>query len=142
MPINPYLNFAGNCREAVEYYAEVFGAAKPQIMTFGEMPGDPSHPLPPEAKNLVLHARLEIAGTAVMASDVFPGMQVNAGNNVTLAVVSKNRDEITNAFNRLREGGTVHMDLQETFFSKLYGNLRDKYGIEWQLNLDSGETFP
>ncbi len=142
MPINPYLNFAGNCREAVEYYAEVFNAGKPHIQTFGEMPGDPSHPLPEAAKNLVLHARLEIVGTPVMFSDVFPGMQVDAGNNVTLAVVSKNRDEIANAFNRLKEGGTVHMDLQETFFSKLYGNVRDRYGTEWQLNLDSGETFP
>ena len=56
MPINPYLNFAGNCREAVEYYAEVFQTEKPQIMTFGEMPPDPSHPLPEAAKNLVVHA--------------------------------------------------------------------------------------
>ena len=142
MPINPYLNFAGNCREVVEFYADVFHTEKPVIMTFGEMPGDPAHPLPPGVENWVLHARMSIAGTDVMFSDVFPGMELIMGNNVSLTVVSTNRDEIRSAFNRLKEGGTVHMDLQETFWSKLYGNLRDKYGIEWQLSLDSGETFP
>ncbi len=144
MPINPYLNFAGNCRQAVEYYAEVFHTEKPQIMTFGEMPPAPDQnfTLPEEAKNLVLHARLVISGTPVMFSDVFPGMEFHVGNNVSLAVASTNRDEILSAFNKLKEGGTVHMDLQETFWSKLYGNVRDKFGTEWQLSLDSGETFP
>jgi PhnB protein len=142
MPINPYLNFAGNCREAVEYYAEVFHTERPQIMTFAEMPPDPTHPLAEGAKNLVLHARLAISGTDVMFSDVFPGMELTVGNNVSLTVVSTNRDEILNAFNKLKQGGTVHMDLQQTFWSKLYGNLRDKFGTEWQLSLDSGETFP
>ena len=142
MPINPYINFAGTCREAVEYYAEVFHTEKPQLMTFGEMPPDPNFTLPEGAKNLVLHAQLEISGTAVMFSDVFPGMEFTVGNNVTLAVMSTNRDEILNEFNRLREGGTVQMNLQETFWSKLYGSVVDKYGILWQFNLDSGETFP
>lgn len=140
MPINPYLNFAGNCRQAVEFYAEVFRIAKPRIQTFGEMP-NPNFPLPPEAKDLILHAELQISGTPVMFSDIFPGSPFTAGNNVSLTVVTKNRDEILNAFNKLRDGGTVHMDLQETFWSKLYGNLRDKFGVEWQFSLDSGETM-
>jgi PhnB protein len=141
MSVNPYLNFAGNCREAVDYYADVFHTEKPHIMTFGEMPADPSHPLPDNAKDLIMHAEIAIAGTEVMFSDVFPGMELNVGNNVSLTVVSTDRNEITNAFNRLKAGGTVHMDLQETFWSKLYGNLRDKFGTEWQFSLDSGEMF-
>lgn len=31
------------------------------------------------------------------------------------------------------------MDLQETFWSKCYGLLTDKFGINWQFSLDSGE---
>ena len=38
MAIDVYLNFNGNCREAAEFYAEVFKTEKPQIMTFGEAP--------------------------------------------------------------------------------------------------------
>jgi PhnB protein len=141
MPINPYLNFPGTCREVIEYYAGVFHTEKPQIMTFAEMPADPAHPLPDGVKDRVLHGRIVIAGTAVMFSDTFPGMPFTAGNNITLAIVTTSREDVSNWFDKLKEGGSVGMDLQETFWSKLYGNLTDKYGIGWQLSLDSGETF-
>jgi len=138
MPVNPYINFNGNCREAVEYYTDVFKTDRPKFMTFSEMPANPAMPVPDAAKNLIMHTELNISGTPVMFSDVFPGMQLTQGNNISLTVVSKNRDELTSIFNRLKQGGTVHMDLQETFWTGLYGNLRDKYGIEWQMSLDDG----
>lgn len=139
MAVNVYLNFNGNCREAVEYYAQVFGTEKPQIMTFGEMPPDPNFTLPEEAKHLVMHTRLIISGSNVMFSDVFPGMPFVAGNNISLTIVSTDIDEIKSSFNKLKDGGKVVMELQETFWSKCYGSLTDKFGIEWQFNHDSGE---
>ncbi len=139
MAIDVYLNFNGNCREAAEFYAEVFGTEKPQIMTFGEAPPDPSFNLPDEAKNLVMHTRLTISGSTVMFSDVFPGMPFIQGNNISLSIVSENLDEVKTWFNKLKEGGKVGMDLQETFWSKCYGNLTDKFGIEWQISYGSGD---
>jgi len=53
MAVSLFVNFNYNCREAVEFYAEVFGAEKPKVMTFGEMSPDPKFPLPEEAKNLL-----------------------------------------------------------------------------------------
>jgi len=135
MPIDVYLNFNGNCREAVEFYAEVFETDKPDIMAFGDAPQDPAYPLPDEARNLVMHARLSINGSIVMFSDVFPGMPFVQGNNVSLSYSGKDPDEIKKLFARLSEGGQVGMELQETFWSKIYGNLTDKFGIQWQLNL-------
>ncbi|MFF5399593.1 VOC family protein [Peribacillus butanolivorans] len=139
MSVDVYINFNGNCREAVVFYAQVFGTETPQIMTFGETPPNPEFPLPDEAKNLVMHTRLNIEGSNVMFSDVFPGMPFVEGNNISLAVVTKNMDEIKSIFNKLKEGGTVVMELQETFWSKLYGQVTDKFGIIWQLNYDTGE---
>ncbi|MBP1996580.1 VOC family protein [Paenibacillus eucommiae] len=141
MAIDVYLNFNGNCREAVEFYAEAFGTESPKIMTFGETPADPNYPLPEEAKQLVMHTRLNIQGSNVMFSDVFPGMPFVAGTNITLSVISKDIDEVKALFHKLKEGGTVGMELQETFWSKCYGSLTDKFGIGWQFNLDSGETY-
>jgi PhnB protein len=137
MAVNIYINFNGNCREAVEYYAEVFGTEKPQIMTFGEGGTDPNFPMPEEAKNLVLHTRLNICGSTIMFSDTFPGSEFTQGNNISLTVVSNNMDEIKNYFNKLSEGGSVEMELQETFWSKCYGSLTDKYGLLWQLSYES-----
>lgn len=141
MSVDVYLNFNGNCREAVEYYAEVFGLGKPQIMAFGDSPPNPEYPLPEEAKNLVMHARLSISGSNVMFSDVFPGMPYVAGNNISLALVSKDIEEVKSSFHKLKEGGKVGMELQETFWSKCYGSVTDKFGIEWQFNYDNGESF-
>lgn len=139
MSVDAYLNFNGNCREAVEYYAEVFGTEQPQIMTFGDSPPSPDFPLPEEAKHLVMHARLNLYGSNVMFSDVFPGMPFVLGNNISLAVVIKDIDEIKSLFHKLKEGGTIGMELQETFWSKCYGQLIDKFGIGWQFNYDDGE---
>ncbi|AOZ91228.1 VOC family protein [Paenibacillus crassostreae] len=139
MSIDVYLNFNGNCREAVEYYAEIFGTEEPQIMSFGDTPPDPNFTLPEEAKDLVMHARLQIQGSNVMFSDTFPGMPFVVGNNISLAIVSKDLDDVKSLFAKLQEGGKVGMELQETFWSACYGNLTDKFGIEWQFNYDNGQ---
>lgn len=139
MAIDVYLTFNGNCREAAEFYAEVFETEKPEIMTFGESPQNPDYVLPEEAKDLVLHTRLNINGSNVMFSDTFPGSPFVAGNNISLAFVSKDEDKVKSAFNALKEGGKVSMDLQETFWSKCYGSLRDKFGIEWQFSHETDQ---
>jgi len=139
MAINVYINFNGNCREVVEFYAQVFETEKPKIMTFGDTPPNPAFVLPEEAKELVMHALLNINGSSVMFSDVFPGSPFIAGNNISLVIGSKNMDEIKSLFNKLKDGGVVDMDLQETFWSKCYGSLTDKFGIMWQLSYDNGE---
>ncbi|MGG1617734.1 VOC family protein [Paenibacillus sp. NRS-1781] len=140
MSIDVYLNFNGNCREAAEFYAEVFETDKPKIMTFGQTPPNPEYQLPEEAKDLVMHTRLDIDGSNVMFSDVFPGMPFVVGNNISLSFVNKDIDKIKLLFDKLKEGGEVGMELQETFWSKCYGSLKDKFGIEWQLNCESEET--
>lgn len=134
MTIHVYLNFNGNCREAVEYYAEVFGTEKPQISTFGESPKDPSYQLPEEAKDLVMNAQMNINGSRVMFSDTFPGAPFTTGNNVNIAIVSNNEDELKSYFNKLKDGGKVDMELQETFWSKCFGMVTDKFDIHWLLS--------
>ncbi|MHC0037648.1 VOC family protein [Pseudoneobacillus sp. C159] len=139
MAVDVYLVFNGNCREAVEFYAKVFNAGTPNIMSFGDSPQSPEYQLPDEAKNLVMHARLNIDGSNVMFSDTFPGQPVVVGNNVTLALISKNIDDLKSWYEQLKDGGKVEMELQETFWSKLYGQVTDKFGIHWQINYDNGE---
>ena len=139
MSVNVYLVFNGNCRQAVEFYAKVFKTETPHIMTFGESPQNAEYQLPDEAKNLVMHTRLKVDGSNVLFSDTFPGQPFVVGNNVTLALISKNMDDLKSWYEQLKDGGTVEMELQETFWSKLYGQVTDKFGIHWQINYDNGE---
>jgi PhnB protein len=139
MSVDVYLTFNGNAREAAEFYAQVFGTEKPKIMTFAEAPQNPDYPLPETAKNLVMHTMLSISGSRVMFSDTFPGSDFILGNNISLAFISKDLDEIQSTFNKLKEGGKVSMELEETFWSKCYGQLTDRFGINWMVSHESDE---
>ena len=72
MKLTPYLNFNGTCAEAFAYYEKHLGAKTTVSMTFGQMPA-PATP-PPGTENLVLHARIALGDTYLMASDVAPTM--------------------------------------------------------------------
>jgi PhnB protein len=142
MALSVYLNFDGNCREAVEFYADVFNTEIQEIMTFDQMPEDEDIPIPEAVKDKILHTHLDIKGTMVMFSDCLPGMgpPLTVGNNVSLTVISEDLAEIQRLYDRLREGGSVEMELQETFWSKAYASVTDRFGVPWQLDLDSEEA--
>lgn len=135
MSINVYLNFNGNTREAVEFYAHAFNTEIVALSTFGESPQSPDFPLPEEAKNLVMHALINVGSTPMMFSDTFPGMPFSIGTNITLSYQGSSEEELRTIFNKLSDGGKIVMELQETFWSKCYGQVTDKFDIMWQLNL-------
>ncbi len=139
MAVEVYLIFNGNCREAVAFYEDAFSTDKAEIMTFGDSPQNHDYPLPEEAKDLVMHTRLSVFGSRIMFSDTFPGSPYAVGNNVTLAVVSDDEEQMRKAFDKLKDGGKVVMELQETFWSKCYGSLTDKFGVEWQFSHEVNE---
>jgi PhnB protein len=136
MSVGVYLYFNGNCREAAEFYADAFGADKPKILTYGGGPGGAGD-LPEKVKNLVLHAELNVAGDKLMLSDATPDRPVNAGNNVSAMVGLETPDKVRAVFDRLKAGGQVIMDVQETFFNTCYAYLTDKFGVNWQLSVKS-----
>ncbi len=134
MAIQPYINFGGNCKAAVAFYSEVFNAELQPIMRFGDVHND-EFPLSEEAKQMVMHTYLIINGTKVMFSDTPPGMPFVQGNNITLAIISDSIEEIKAIYDKLKVGGEINMALQETFWSKCYGNLTDQFGVGWQLSV-------
>lgn len=136
MGLQVSLGFNGNGIEALEFYKSVFHFPMPQIMTYGEMPPDPNYPVTEEVKKLIMYTSFEILGVTVMLSDWPPEMEYVVGKNVGLAVVIKDADEIKRLYNALKEGGTIVMELEKTFWSDLYGMVTDKFGIQWQLNLE------
>lgn len=132
--VNVYVTFNGNCRQAVEFYADAFNTEKPQFLSYGDSPQNPEYPLPEDTKDLIMHTRLTIKNDVIMFSDTSADSPVVVGNNISLAFVSDDTSELTRAFEKLKQGGHVSMELQETFFSKCYGKVRDQFGIEWQIS--------
>ncbi|NLP49623.1 VOC family protein [Bacillus sp. RO1] len=126
----PYLSFNGNARQALEFYKEVFEGEITGIMTFGEA----DFPTPPEADNLVMHARFEKGNLTLMASDSFPGQTVEIGSNVSLMLEMESEEQIDTLYARLSENGKVLMELQDTFWGARYGSVQDSFGVKWDLN--------
>lgn len=128
--LNPYLNFDGNCAEAMQFYASVFGTEL-KMMRFSEAP----MPAAPGTENRVMHASLPISDGALMASDTMPGMPLNQGSNVHLCVEFSDANEQTRVFEALAAGGSVTMPLAQQFFGR-FGMLTDRFGIRWMTILE------
>jgi len=133
MAIENFVYFNGNCRQAVEFYAEVFGLDKPKFMICKDVPGNLDFVGTDEdrAKGLVMYAGLKIKGSIVMFSDAPNNKKVKMESNVYLTVSCETIEETHTIFNRLRDGGKVQIDLQEVFFTKCLGSLTDKFGVNW-----------
>ena len=84
MAIENFIYFNGDCRQAVEFYAEVFGLEKPQFMICGDMPGNPDFVGTDKdrAKELIMYAGLKINDSTVMFSDAPNGRKVRMDGNV------------------------------------------------------------
>jgi len=127
-----YLNFDGNAREAMTFYAKCLGGDL-TLSPFSEMPGN--HP--PEAKDRIMHARISNGSDAVlMASDTMPGMPFHLGNNFSVSIPCESAQEIDQLFAALSEGGKVSMPLADQFWGARFGMLTDRFGIHWMLNFD------
>ncbi len=131
--INPYLTFAGNCRDAITFYQSCFGGEM-FFQTVGESPM--ADQLPQEMRGLVMHSSLTSDKVIIMGSDMTPKGGVYTGNNLSLLVDCSSEDEIRKLFDALAEGGQVRHPVEKTFWGALFGDLTDKYGIQWMLNLN------
>jgi PhnB protein len=126
-----YLNFDGNCREAMKFYERSLGGQL-HMVPFSEAPGN----FPQEAKDRIMHASLTIGSAAIMASDTMPGTPFKQGNNFSLCINSESLEETEKLFNILGENGKVTMPLQDTFWGARFGMLTDQFGINWMFNFE------
>ena len=128
MKMNTYVNFSGSCAEAFRYYEKHLGAKVGTMMTHGQSP-DQSR-VKPEWKNAVLHARISIGDTELMAADI-PNAEPMRSAYLTLRMDSD--IEAERVFAALSDGGRVLMPMQETFFASRFGQVRDRFGINWMI---------
>ncbi len=142
MKINPYLNFSGSCREAFEAYARILGGRVVDVMTFAGTPAE-AH-VPAEWRDKVMHAMLDLGDGVLMGSDGAPGMCAAdgaggdaRGGGFSVALHPASLSEGQRIFDALAEGGQVTMPFAETFWSAGFGQLTDRWGTRWMVNVDT-----
>jgi PhnB protein len=127
--LNPYLRFDGSARQAMEFYQSIFGGEL-KMNTFGEFGMQDS----PQADQ-IMHAQLETeSGYTLMASDTPPGMPYNPGDTITISL-SGDEEVLKEHFAKLAEGGKIGTPLEKQMWGDEYGDLVDKFGVSWMVNL-------
>jgi PhnB protein len=134
--ISPYISFEGNCKEAIEFYKDKLGAEVLFSETYGESPMKGKAP-----DDMIMHCTIKIGDSRIMACDsVFKEYPLTVGNNITLAIGTRNVDEADKMFEQMSDGAKIIMPMQETFWAKKFGMLTDKFGINWMFNCESEGT--
>jgi len=135
MKFQLFINFDGNCLEAIKFYEGVFESKTGSMMRYSDAPASDGYVVNEEDKDRVMYADLPIGGLTVMFSDAPANGGFVRGNNICPTLGFDSEGEITKIYGRLKEGGRVYLELQKTFFSEKFAMVEDKFGIIWQLSL-------
>jgi PhnB protein len=125
---NIYLNYRGNCAEAFRYYEKHLGAKIGMMMTHAQSP-DQSR-VGAEWKDAVLHARIFVGDAELMAADI-PIAEPMRSAYLTLRVDSDTEAE--RVFTALSDEGRVLTPIHENFFAFRFGQVQDRFGINWMI---------
>ena len=128
--LNPYISFAGNAQQAMDFYKKVFGGAL-TLNTFAEFGAADG----PEA-NQIMHGMLETdSGFTLMCADTPPGMEYNPGTNMAVSLSGDDADELRGYWEKLSDGGAVPVPLEKQMWGDEFGMCVDQFGTTWMVNI-------
>lgn len=129
--LNPYLNFNGNAREAMEFYTSALGGTI--TMTTYKEGGMLQNPA---EENKIMHAMLIAEnGMTLMGADSPEGWEFVVGTNVSISLSGDNDTELSRYFEKLSAGGTIQEPLKLAPWGDKFGMFIDKFGIRWMVNI-------
>ncbi|MEV7640734.1 MULTISPECIES: VOC family protein [Actinomycetes] len=139
--LTPYLRFAGDAKEAMEFYHQVLGGEL-SMMTFQEGMNDNN----PAVADQIMHSSLFVErGLHFMASDTPPEMDVRGNGVIALSsdgTAGADAETLTRWWEGLGEGGQINMPLERAPWGDSFGELRDKFGVVWMFNITAVTSYP
>lgn len=128
--LNPYLNFMGQTKAAMEFYKSVFGGTLTvQTYAAGGMSKKP------EEANLVMHSMLEAEHLMFMAADGNEEHIVQPGDTVKMSLSGDDEETLSKYFAGLSDGATIVQPLLKAPWGDTFGMLIDKFGVHWMVNI-------
>lgn len=132
--LNPYLNFRGNTREAMEFYRSVLGGDL-DLSRYDSIPGMMGGP---DEGDKIMHAQLKTPdGMMLMAADIPAHMPdtPDAAAGGSSVCISGDDDRIREIWEGLAQGAEILLPFETAPWGDTFGHLRDRFGVPWMLSL-------
>ena len=126
----PYIFFQGKCREAMEFYKNIFGGEL-SLNEYDDMPDD--MPNKEEMKGMLMNASLTGGDVVIRGSDIKSASPVT--KKVELCVTGGNEIKLRKIFGGLSNGGKVKYPLKKEFWGDTFGTLTDRFGVDWMIDI-------
>jgi PhnB protein len=129
--LNPYIGFNGQAKEALDFYKNVLGGEL-TVNTYkdGGMPHEPA-----DAEKIMHGMIVANNGMTLMVSDVPAGMPYTKGTTISLSLSGDNEEELRGYWDKLSNGAEITMPLGKAPWGDTFGMLKDKFGIDWMVNI-------
>ena len=125
MSMRPFITIEKRANEALEFYESVFPSFTLKSRTHHAEPHN----------DLVMVAVFSIQGQEIMISDSFISHEWKINPGISFFADLQSKETLENLAASLSDGGKVHMPVGNYGFSSLFGWVEDKFGVNWQLNV-------
>lgn len=137
--LTPYLNFRGTAREAMEFYAEVFGGQL-TVSTFADFGG---MGVPETEQGNVMHSQIVVDGKVrLMGADTPSSMPYAEPAGITLALSGDEEPTLRGWWDALAQDGEVGVAMELAPWGDYYGQLTDRFGTPWMVNCAGPDNQP
>ncbi len=128
--LTPYVHLPGTTREALSFYAGVFGGAA-QLHTFAEFGRDDGQ------ADAIAHGQLVDAPISLYAADVAGDEPVFRSEGLMLALLGTAEPAVLRRwFAQLAQGGRIVDALQQRPWGAFDGQVVDRYGLHWLIGFE------
>lgn len=132
--LNPYLSFRGQAREAMTFYRSVFGGQL-DVTTYADMGGTDAMGVSEDEAGQVMHSALSVSDSVQLMGADLPSHMEGDFPNGQISLSGDDADTLRGWFDALSDGGTVHVPLEKAPWGDWFGQLSDRYGVSWMVNI-------
>lgn len=137
--VETYIFFNGNCAEVMKFYEKALGGKLNVI----KVKGSPAEAqMPKGSGDKVLHARLDIDGGVLMASDWLDTKPYPGLNGFRVCIEFERVDDVKRLFDTLAKGGKVDMPPDKTFWVESFAMVTDRFGVGWMISGGKAAPMP
>jgi PhnB protein len=127
--LNPYLNFNGNARQAMQFYAALFGGEL-TLTTFDQFG---SHG--PDAQRIMHGALRTDDGYMIMGADVMSDKEYEPIKGTSVSISGDDSEQLHRYWVELSAGGNISVPLAKQPWGDEFGVCTDRFGVPWMIDI-------